>query len=228
MSGSFRIPTRKTVAALAGILCLAWLAIGCVSRPPYEAGPFRKDDLVEIVSIDPSIRLDIRYATSNNFVRRPVYKEARAFLQRPAAEALVRANRQLNARGYGITVFDGYRPWAVTKLFWDTASPAMRPFVADPSKGSRHNRGCAADITLHELATGQEVRMPGEYDEATERSYPNYTGGTAESRRLRDLLRTVMEAEGFTVYENEWWHFDFNGWREYRIGNVPFSELKGR
>ena len=217
---------KGRLGTLGLVFVAALLATGCVSHPPHEAGPFKPDNLVELVSLDPSIRLDIRYATTNNFVGRPVYTEARAFLQRPAAEAVVRANTKLHAQGYGLTIFDGYRPWTITKLFWDTASPAMRPFVADPSKGSRHNRGCAVDLTLHDLATGREVKMPGEYDEASERSYPTYAGGTAEARRLRDLLRAAMEAEGFTVYENEWWHFDFNGWKEYRIGDVPFSQLK--
>lgn len=209
------------------LLCTAalWWA-SCASHPPYEAGPFRPDDLVEIVSIDPSVRLDIRYATKNNFFGRPVYSEARAFLQRPAAEALARANRRLHRQGYGLTVFDGYRPWTVTKLFWDEASSERRGFVADPKKGSRHNRGCAVDLTLHDLATGLEVKMPSEYDEASERSYASYVDGPAEALRLRDMLRAAMEAEEFSVLQNEWWHYDFNGWKEYRLGQVPFSQIK--
>src|ERR1043166_1192333 len=211
---------------LTGLLA-ALLVTGCQTGPPKESGQFRRSDLVEIVKLDPTIHLDIRYATTNNFLGRPVYAQAKAFLQRPAAEALVRAHRKLREKGYGIVVFDGYRPWSVTKLFWDSATDEQRriEFVANPQKGSRHNRGCAADISLFELSTGKEVVMPSDYDEFSERAFPHYAGGTAESRALRDLLRTAMEAEGFTVYPAEWWHFDYNEWKHYRILNFPFEEI---
>jgi D-alanyl-D-alanine dipeptidase len=193
--------------------------------PPKESGTFRQADLVELTTLDPTIRLDIRYATANNFAGKPVYTEARAFLQRPAAEALARAHRSLRAHGYGIVVFDGYRPWRVTKLFWDITPPEKREFVADPAKGSKHNRGCAVDLSLYDLKTGAQVQMPSGYDEMSERAYPTYTGGTAESRRLRDLLRTAMEREGFTVEPNEWWHFNYKDWQQYPIVDVPFSAI---
>lgn len=195
-------------------------------EPPKEAGKFRQADLVELIKLDPTIKLDIRYAKSNNFLGKPVYKEARAFLQRPAAEALVRINQQLRKKGYGLLVFDGYRPWAVTKLFWDSTPDDKKKFVANPAQGSRHNRGCAVDLSLFDLKTGKEVQMPSEYDEMTDRAYPNYKGGTAEQRKLRDLLRAEMEADGFTVFDIEWWHFDFNNWREYPILNIPFDQIK--
>jgi len=197
----------------------------CKSQPPQETGEFKPTDLVELVKLDSSIHLDIRYATKNNLVGRPVYKEARAFLQRPAAEALVRANASLKPVGYGLLVFDGYRPWSVTKLFWDVTPDDKKQFVADPAKGSRHNRGCAVDLSLYDLTTGKEIEMTGKYDEMTERSYPNYTGGTEEQRKMRDLLRSKMEAQGFTVYEYEWWHFDYKDWKSYRITNEPFSKI---
>jgi D-alanyl-D-alanine dipeptidase len=215
---------------LASFLCalalLPLLARAQVVQPPKEEGQFRAPDLVELTKLDKSIRLQIRYATSNNFVGRPVYTEARAFLQRPAAEALVRAARALKKQGYGLMVFDGYRPWHVTKLFWDITPADKKQFVADPSKGSRHNRGCAVDLTLYDLRTGREVEMPSGYDEMTERAHVNYTGGTPEQRRLRDLLRAAMVAEGFTVYEPEWWHYDFKDWRQYPILDIPFSDIK--
>lgn len=195
-------------------------------KAPVEPGPFRKVELVEVTRVDPTIRLDIRYATSNNFLGRRVYGQARAFLQREAAEALSRANRRLRERGFGIVVFDGYRPWSVTKIFWDETPPEKRDFVADPSKGSRHNRGCAVDVTLFDLKTGRQVEMPSGYDDFSERAHPRYAGGSEESRRIRDLLRTAMEDEGFTVYENEWWHFDYETWREYPILDVPFEKIE--
>ena len=196
------------------------------SGPPRERGTFRDADLVEIVTLDPTIRLDIRYATADNLVGRPVYPEARAFLQRPAAEALVRAHRALAASGYGIVVFDGYRPWSVTKIFWDVTPPEKRDFVADPSKGSKHNRGCAVDLSLFDLELGREVEMTGAFDEMSERSAADYAGGTPEQRARRDLLRRAMEKEGFDVYPFEWWHFDYKDWRQYRILNLPFEAIK--
>ena len=207
------------------IFALLITILACAHRPPQERGDFLAPDLVELIDLDPTFQLDIRYATSNNFLGRPAYKEARAFLQRPAAEALVRAHSKLKAQNYGIAIFDGYRPWSVTKIFWDATPADKKIFVADPQKGSRHNRGCAVDLTLFNLATGKQVEMPGGYDEMTERSHINYAGGTEESRRLRDILREAMEAEGYLVYEPEWWHYDYKDWQKYPILNVPFSEL---
>jgi len=195
---------------------------------PGEKGDFRAPDLVELIKLDPTIKLDIRYATSNNFLGRPAYKEARAFLQRPAAEAVARANRKLRQKGYGLMVFDGYRPWSVTKLFWDSTPQDKKRFVADPSQGSRHNRGCAIDLTLYDLRSGREVEMPSVYDEMTERAYPNYSGGTEKQRQMREMLREAMESEGFTVYEFEWWHFDYKDWKQYPILNIGFDQIKSR
>lgn len=195
------------------------------AQPPREAGTFRPSDLVEVVTLDSTIHLDIRYATSNNFMGTPLYTQARAFLQRPAAEAVVQANRWLHARGFGLLIHDAYRPWFVTKMFWDATPDDKKVFVADPSQGSRHNRGCAVDLTLYDLATGRPEQMTGGYDEMTDRSYPDYPGGTSRERWLRALLRQAMEMQGFSVYEAEWWHFDYKDWRAYGIGNTPFERI---
>ena len=221
-------------AARAAILAAALLAAGALAsparaedlRPPVETGKLAPD-LVEIATLDPGIHLDVRYATAGNFVGRPVYTEARAFLQRPAAEALVRAHRALAAKGFGLVVFDGYRPWSVTRLFWEVTPPEKREFVADPRQGSRHNRGCAVDLSLYDLASSREVEMPSAYDEMTERAYPDYAGGPAEARGRREVLRAAMEAEGFSVFPSEWWHFDYKDWPLYPVLDVPFSELGG-
>jgi D-alanyl-D-alanine dipeptidase len=197
------------------------------AQPPREAGPFLPPDLVELVELDPTIKLDIRYATANNFLGTPVYTQARAFLQRPAAEGVVRANRELKAQGYGLIIHDGYRPWYVTKIFWDATPVDKHIFVADPAQGSRHNRGCAVDLSLYDLKTGLEVDMPSGYDEMTDRAYPNYPGGTAEERARRAVLRHAMEKQGFTVYETEWWHFDYKDWKRYPILNIRFEDLHG-
>jgi D-alanyl-D-alanine dipeptidase len=195
------------------------------ARPPKEDGDFRKSDLVEVVTLDKTIKLDIRYASTDNFLSTPFYTSAKAFLQRPAAKALVRVHRKLAKKGYGLMIHDGYRPWFVTKMFWEATPEKNRIFVANPADGSRHNRGCAVDLTLYELKTGKPVVMVGGFDEMSERSYPDYPGGTALQRWHRDLLRRSMEAEGFTVYEAEWWHFDYKDWRKYRIGNLPFEKI---
>lgn len=207
-------------------LLLALASAAFAQGPPPEAGPFRNPDLVELVRLDATIKLDVRYATKKNFLGKAVYSQARAFLQRPAAEALVRVNQALRKQGYGLVVFDGYRPWSVTKVFWDVTPADKKIFVADPSKGSRHNRGCAVDLSLFDLKTGVEVKMPSEYDEMTERAHVNYECAPAEAKRLRELLRSTMGAEGFSVYEPEWWHYDYKDWKEYPILNVKFSDLK--
>jgi D-alanyl-D-alanine dipeptidase len=194
--------------------------------PPHEPGQFRVPDLVDLIPLNPAIHLDIRYATSNDFLGTPVYTQARAFLQRPAAEALVRVLLRLKPYGYGLLIHDAYRPWYVTKIFWDATPPEGKIFVADPAQGSRHNRGCAVDLTLYELKTGKPIQMPGTYDEMSPRSFPDYPGGTSLQRWHRDLLRWAMESEGFTVYEHEWWHFDYKDWHEYPILNVPFEKLQ--
>ena len=216
---------KNTLICMLAIIGLA-LMNSCASKPPHETGNFKSPNLVELVKLDTSIHLDIKYATSNNFSGRPVYSEARAFLQRPAAEALVNVNKELKPFGYGLLIFDGYRPWSVTKIFWDITSKENKKFVANPKEGSKHNRGCAIDLSLYEIASGKEVQMTGQYDEMSERSYPGYNGGTAEQRKTRDLLRRIMEANDFTVYDYEWWHFDYKDWKSYGIENIQFSEIK--
>ncbi len=219
------------VATCAGLLVavslLAQVRGGQVAeRPPQGRGPFLPSDLIELVKLDPTVHLDIRYATANNFVGRPVYPEARAFLQRPAAEALLAAHRWLKDRGYGLVVFDAYRPWSITKLFWEITPADKKIFVADPAVGSRHNRGCAVDIGLYDLRTGREVDMPSAYDEMSERAFVTYQGGTAEQRQRRDLLRQALERDGsFFVYPEEWWHFDYKDFHDYAVQDIPFAAI---
>jgi D-alanyl-D-alanine dipeptidase len=193
--------------------------------PPPEKGDFRKPDLVDLETLEKGIKLDIRYASTDNFLSTPVYREARAFLQRPAAEALARAHRALAPLGYGLLVHDAYRPWYVTKVFWDATPPEGKIFVADPSQGSRHNRGCAVDLTLYDLKTGRAVAMPSVYDEQSPRAFPDYPGGTGEERLRRQILRRAMEDAGFSVFEFEWWHFDYKDWRRYPLMNATFDRL---
>jgi D-alanyl-D-alanine dipeptidase len=195
------------------------------AAPPAERGPFRTPDLVELTRLDSTIKLEVRYATANNFIGTPVYTQARAFLQRPAAEALVRANAALRPLGFGLLVHDGYRPWYVTRIFWDATPADKKWLVADPTRGSKHNRGAAVDVTLYRLSTGAPVEMPSTYDETTDRAKADYPGGTSLQRHYRALLRRALEHEGFAVFPSEWWHFDHQDWERYPILNVPFDRL---
>ena len=214
----FRITPVRPVAELR--------AEALAAHPPKEKGEFLPSTLTDLATLDHGIKFEIRYATTDNFLSTPVYTSARAFLQRPAAEALLRAQKELGKQGYGLLVFDAYRPWYVTKIFWDATPTDKHEFVADPSQGSRHNRGCAVDLSLYDLKSGKEVEMTGVYDEMSERSYPHYAGGTAEQRARRDLLRVAMEKQGFKVFASEWWHFDFGGWQRYAIQNATFEEIR--
>jgi D-alanyl-D-alanine dipeptidase len=195
------------------------------ATPPVEAATFRKPELVELAPLDPAVKLDIRYAGTSNFLGEPVYSQARVYLQRPAAMGVVAALKFLKPYGYGLVIYDGYRPWYVTKLFWEATPVPGRIFVADPAQGSRHNRGCAVDLSLYDLETGEQVEMPGNYDEMSPRSFPTYAGGTSLQRWRRELLRAAMESNGFTVYEDEWWHFDYKDWNQYPILNLKFEDL---
>ncbi len=214
---SFRITPLRPVEELR--------AEALKESPPREQGTFLAPDLVELVTLDPTIKLDIRYATANNFLGTPLYTQARAFLQRPAAEALVRAHLELKAQGYGLIIHDGYRPWYVTEIFWKATPDDKKIFVANPAQGSNHNRGCAVDLSLYDLQTGKEVEMPSGYDEMTKRAYADYPGGTAEERARRALLRHAMEKQGFMVNPDEWWHFDYKDWKRYPIQNARFEDL---
>ena len=219
-SGSFRIVPQRPVEALR--------AEALAATPPAQPDSLRPPELVEVVTLDSTIRLDVRYATTNNFMGARFYDEPRVFLQRPAAEALARVASRLRPLGYGLLVFDGYRPWYVTRMFWDATPPHQREFVADPANGSRHNRGAAVDLTLYDLATGRPVAMPSGYDEFSRRAHAAWPGGTARERAHRELLRRTMESEGFRVYDAEWWHFDHAIWRRYPVLNLTFDRLAPR
>ncbi len=182
--------------------------------------------LVELAKLDPSIRLDMRYATANNFTGRVLYSEARAFLTVAAAQAVVRASAAAKAEGFGLTIYDAYRPWRVTKQLWD-ATPVgpKKDYVANPKRGSKHNRGCAVDLTLHDLKTGALVEMPTEFDDFSEKAHRDYAGASAAAIANRARLQRYLEAQGFIGLSNEWWHFDFTGWENYPVMDVPFSQI---
>lgn len=202
------------------ILFVALFA-GCQTHPHLVG----RATLVDVKQLEPGILLDIRYATPNNFTGRPLYPAARALLLPEPAQALARVHKALKEKGYGILVYDAYRPWRVTRDLWDSASETDRAnaYVADPAIGSRHNRGCAVDVGLYDLGSGREVLMPSQFDDFSVRAHADWTGGPDEPRHNRDELRRVMEAEGFKVLPNEWWHFNFRDCDRQPLLDIPID-----
>lgn len=180
--------------------------------------------LAEIKRYVPGIRLDIRYATANNFMHRQMYAQARAFARLPVVMALKEVEADLKKRGLGLKIYDAYRPYSVTVKFYEMAHDTN--FVADPHKGSKHNRGCAIDLTLIDLKTGKELDMPTGFDSFSKKAAADYPGLPGQQYANRELLKSVMQAHGFKVYRTEWWHYDFDGWMNYPLLDIPFSEIR--
>ncbi|MFO0280355.1 MAG: M15 family metallopeptidase, partial [Acidobacteriota bacterium] len=216
----FRIQLEQPVSALRPIADAA--------QPPAQPPHLLPPDLVNLRTLSPSLHFDIRYATSNNFMGAALYSQPAAYLQRPAAQALLRAHQQLASSRVGLLIHDAYRPWRVTRMFWDATPHHQRNFVANPAGGSRHNRGCAVDLSLYDLQSGQPLTMPSGFDEFSPRAYPDYPGGSSLERFHRRLLRRAMEQQGFTVNDDEWWHFDYQDWQRYPILNLSFEQLGSR
>ena len=194
------------------------------SNPPILDSLDSHKKLIDLKKLDDEFQLDIRYASTNNFMRSKFYKNERAFFNMSAADRLIEAKNDLKELGYGIIIYDAYRPWFVTKMFWEGTPENLKHFVANPENGSSHNKGCAIDIGLYDIETGESIVMISGYDEFTERAYPNYMGGSKKQRDIRDMLIQVMERNDFTVYEYEWWHFNYNGC-DSGIMNYSFEEL---
>lgn len=181
------------------------------------------NELVEIKKVIPSVVLDIRYATKNNFMKQVMYKQGKAFARKPVVEHLKKIQSILNKKGYGLKIFDAYRPYQITVAFWQKASD--KNFVANPAKGSKHNRGCAVDLTIIDLKTGKDIPMPTPYDSFEAAAAPHYDKLPAKIKENRDFLISTMQLNGFKVIYNEWWHFDFNGWQNYDLMDIPFEKL---
>nr|WP_294876834.1 M15 family metallopeptidase [uncultured Pedobacter sp.] len=190
-------------------------------RSSYTKDP--KNELIEIKKAIPNIKLDIKYATKNNFMNQVMYKEARAFARKPVVEQLKKIQSTLNKKGYGLKIFDAYRPYAITLAFYQKAKD--KNFVANPKKGSKHNRGCAIDLTIIDLKTGKELQMPTPYDSFAAQASPSCSNLPVSVIKNRTLLITTMQAYGFRVITNEWWHFDFVGWKKYPLMDIPFEKL---
>jgi D-alanyl-D-alanine dipeptidase len=183
----------------------------------------KNKELIEIKKRIPTIKLDIRYAKKNNFAKQAVYNQARAFARLPVVDALQNVQNELKKSGYGLKIFDGYRPYSVTVKFFAIASD--KSFVANPKDGSRHNRGCAIDLTLIDLRTGKELEMPTPYDSFAAEAASDFNNLPTNILQNRKLLRDTMEKHGFRVLNNEWWHFDFIGWKNYELMDIAFEDL---
>lgn len=184
---------------------------------------FAQNDLVNVWKLDTTIVLDIRYATTNNFTGKKVYDEAKFFLRNEPAHKILEVQKELKSLGLGLKIFDGYRPLCVQKKFWEIM-PDER-YVANPEKGSRHNRGAAVDLTLIDK-NGEEIPMPTPYDDFTEKASRNYFDLPAQIIVNRKFLEYLMKKYGFEGLPTEWWHFDFNGWEKYDVLDVDFKELE--
>ena len=178
---------------------------------------------MKIIEIDPTIIRDIRYATSNNFTGVPVYSIAECFLEEVAARALHAAQQEFMAHGLSLKVFDGYRPLSVQKIFWNLVPDET--YVANPSKGSRHNRGCAIDVTLIDLKTGKELDMGTDFDDFSEKAHRDYQRISETASKNRMLLESIMQKHGFIGWHAEWWHFDYKDWEKYHVRDISFEDL---
>lgn len=209
----FRVICGSSRSFFATLFLTALLASGCRTVPE------KPDDFVELTKLIPGLVLDIRYATTNNFTGQKVYPDARCFLRRATTEKLKLVQEQLGKEGLGLKIFDGFRPLAVQRKFWEIM-PDDR-YVANPANGSRHNRGAAVDLTLIRLSDGRELPMPTPFDDFSEKAGRDYSTLPAEIVRNRSLLREAMENHGFVGLTTEWWHFDDADWKNYPIADLP-------
>ncbi len=179
--------------------------------------------LVDIEKYIPGIKLDIRYATKNNFTGEKVYTLPKAFVRLPVAAELKQVQNELKENGLELKIFDAYRPYNATVLFYEIYHDTN--YVASVWTGSRHNRGCAVDLTIINSVTGDELAMPTPYDDFTEKAHPDYADLPEDVLQNRTLLINIMEKHGFKVINSEWWHFDFSDWKNFELMNIGFEEL---
>jgi zinc D-Ala-D-Ala dipeptidase len=224
------VGTELDRRTLLGGMASSLLIAGCATTPapaastvvmPVDPGATAMPDLVDLAVYDPRLRFDIRYATANNFLGRVLYPVARALAQRPVAAALRRVQTRAAAEGYGLLIHDAYRPWRITRQMWDGTSGEARGYVANPAVGSKHNRGCAIDLTLHRR--GVAVPMPSAYDDLTARARRDNMAASGAAIANRALLERLMVAEGFIPLPSEWWHFDWRDWQLYPIMDTPLE-----
>jgi len=193
-------------------------------KESLKANP--EKELVNLEQFIPGIILDIRYATTNNFTGEVIYNLPRAYSRKSVATSLKKAQEEFKKQGVGIKIFDAYRPYKATVKFYEVYHDTT--YVASPYRGSRHNRGCAIDMTIVDLKTGKEITMPTEFDSFKKEAWPTTPVKDPQIKKNRDLIISVMERNGFKVNSSEWWHFDFVGWQKYEVMDIDFEELEGK
>jgi len=203
---------------------LAQAAAKAVEPAPLQKGTTAR--LVNLVGNVPNLKADLRYARADNLFGRPLYNGAKAYAAEEVAAGLQKAAEKLKSRGYGLLVWEAYRPWSASKLAYDLLPADGKNLLAHPDKGDVHNTGMAVDVSLYDLQTGAAVPMISDYDEVSPRQYQNYAGSTSNLRALRDYLVLVMKEAGFTASQMEWWHFSLNDGNGYAKLNLPFSSLQ--
>ncbi|MEP7258165.1 MAG: M15 family metallopeptidase [Flavitalea sp.] len=181
--------------------------------------------MIELKTVVPTIIYDLRYATKNNFTGKKLYPKNthHTFLRKMPANALAEVQKELNEKGLVIKVFDVYRPYAVSKKFWDLIHDDR--YVADPAKGSLHNRGLAIDMTLVDAKTGKELEMGTGFDDFTEKAHPDHMQFPADILANRKILRSVMEKNGFEQFPTEWWHYSWPDNRNYETLDIENEVL---
>lgn len=216
------------------LFLLLWLPLGAQNKYGVRATTFGEykssitanpeKELVNLERFIPGIVLDIRYATTNNFTHEKIYNLARAYVRKPVAVALKRAQKDFRKLGYEIKIYDAYRPYKATVRFYELYHDTT--YVASPYRGSRHNRGCALDMTIIDSKTKNELLMPTEFDSFKKEAWPSADVRDPVARKNRDTLISVMEKNGFRVYESEWWHFNFVGYEKFEVMDIEFEELE--
>ncbi len=203
---------------------LRLIIIFCLLILAKSFAQYTPDDtiLVDIEKINPRIKVEIKYATEDNFTGRKLYDVGKCFLRKFVAMKLDSVQKELEKFGLGLKVWDCYRPLSVQKILWSIV-PDER-YVANPAKGSRHNRGCAVDLTLVD-SLGNELPMPTKYDDFSEKAHRNYFDLPDTLIKNRKILEDVMVKYGFIPLPTEWWHFDFEGWENFSILDIPLKEL---
>lgn len=181
--------------------------------------------LVEIIKIIPSIQLDLRYSTTDNITKRVLYPNAKAYIIPDAAASLNNIQQLLVGYGLGLVIWDAYRPLSVSRELWLATPKSQKKFVANPDTGSMHNRGCAIDVTLIDTVSEKQIEMPSGFDDFSERAAPTFIDTDSKRTFYRNLLKSLMEANGFNVNKYEWWHYDWKNWADYPVLDIPIDKL---
>lgn len=223
------MPSRRLAFVAVWMLCALLLAAAPNVRAAAKDAPATPEaaGLVDVTTVAPDVKLDIRYATPDNFTHVTVYPAARCFLRADVAARLARVQAELKKQGLGLKVYDCYRPFSIQKKFWALVPNedwVAKPVEKDgkPASGSKHNRGAAVDLTLVD-ASGKELPMPSGFDDFSEKARRDYTGGDPAARANSKRLEAAMQKAGFEPLPTEWWHFDGPGWQGYELLDAPIN-----